>query len=104
MGDILIKNMEMPKEVNHPLYIRILSDGHIAKWDSLNGRFIETEATAQELPTHGRLIDADVFWKRLQKQTMILWGEKSKEYQYFLDVMDMIKSAPTIIEASKERE
>ena len=49
---------------------------------------------------HGRLIDVDAFFKRLQKQTMELWGEKSKEYQYFLDVMDMIKNAPTIVEAS----
>lgn len=55
-----------------------------------------------EIPDkYGRLIDADVFWKRLQKQTMLLWTEKSKEYQYFLDVMDMIKSAPTVVEATE---
>ena len=93
MAEILITGMEMPKEVNHPLYIRILSDGHIAKWDSLNGRFIETEATAQELPTHGRLIDANFF----KKYAIRVSTEDGKEYipSNYVDIV------PTIIEASK---
>ena len=47
--DILIKGMEMPTKVNHPLFIRISSDGHIAKGDFLKGGFIETEAKAIEV-------------------------------------------------------
>ena len=100
MNNILIQNMELPK-INHPTMISIRSDGSIQKIDMLNECFVDIESKAVALPSHGRLVDADVFWKRLQKQTMALWGEKSKEYQYFLDVMDMVKSAPTIVEATE---
>ena len=98
--DILIKNMEMPKGNN---VLVVDSAGTITKVNRWTGKVEATDpfsVNAVELLEHGRLIDADVFWKRLQKQTMVLWGEKSKAYQYFLDVMDMIKSAPTIVEAS----
>lgn len=92
MADILIKNMEMPKEGCHHT-LSIYSDGSVEIGSRNNYMAIE-------LPPHGRLIDADVFFRRVQKQTIKLFGEKSKEYSYFLDILDMIKSAPTVLEAS----
>lgn len=49
---------------------------------------------------HGRLIDADAVYKRLQKQAMSVWGDGNPRYQIVLDVMDAIRFAPTIIPAS----
>ena len=60
--DLLIKNMEMPTEINHPLFIRIKSDGHIAKGDFLKGGFIETEAKAIALPEHGEKCCGNCRW------------------------------------------
>ena len=97
--DLMIKGMYMPKG-DEILRLEILPNGQVNRiigWAISEKR----DAKAIELPPHGRLIDADAFFKRLQKQTMELWGKKSKEYQYFLDVMDMVKNAPTIVEASK---
>lgn len=85
--DILIKNMEMPTKINHPLFIRIKSDGHIAKGDFLKGGFIETEAKAIEVPPHGRCIDAD----ELEASDAILVGKEA---------WDMVHNAPTVLEAS----
>ena len=94
MREILIKGMEMPKEVNHPLFIRLFSDGHIEKGDFLKGGFIETEAKAIEVPTHGRLKDVDEILERDVMNTPI----GKVVYPFSID------SAPTVIEASKETE
>ena len=48
-------------------------------------------------PDHGRLVDADAIYKRLQKQAMSAWGDGNIRYQIILDVMDAIRFAPTII-------
>ena len=51
---------------------------------------------------HGRLIDADKQHKRLQKQVMALYSEKSDKYSYLMDVLYSIHGEPTIIEAEGE--
>ena len=56
------------------------------------------------VPPHGRLIDADVVFKRLQKQAMSVWGNGNPRYQIVLEVMDAIRFAPTIIEAESCKE
>ena len=54
MAEILITGMEMPKDMSNPLHISIFSNGSV--WITHEGK---TEATAQELPPHGDLFDAD---------------------------------------------
>ena len=49
---------------------------------------------------HGDLIDSKSFFKRVQKQTMALWGKDTQHYQYLMGVLDMIKNEPVIVEAS----
>lgn len=56
------------------------------------------------VPDHGRLIDADVVFKRLQKQAMSVWGNGNPRYQLILEVMDAIRFAPTVIPASRGKE
>ena len=53
------------------------------------------------VPPHGRLIDADAVYKRLQKQAMSVWGDGNPRYQIVLDVMDAIRFAKTVIEAEE---
>jgi hypothetical protein len=48
---------------------------------------------------HGPLIDADKQHKRLQKQVMALYSEKSDKYSYLMDVLYSIHGEPTVIEA-----
>lgn len=93
--DILIKNMEMPAEVNHPLFIRISSDGHIARGDFLKGGFIETEAKAVALPSHGELIDRSLL-KAVSYEIMRFPDEEANEMY-----LELIDNAPTIVEATE---
>lgn len=83
MAEILIKGMEMPKDMSNPLHISIFSNGSV--WVTHEGK---TEATAQELPPHGRLGDLDKLAKRA-------------ENRYGADFSEFIKDAPTILEASE---
>lgn len=100
--DVLIKGMEIPTKVNHPLFIRISSDGHIAKGDFLKGGFIETEAKAIELPPHGRLIDADKLASNYINCLSVCYPlmniEKARELANA--VKEAVKIAPTVLEAS----
>ena len=94
MADILIKGMEMPTKVNHPLFIRISSDGHIVKGDFIKGGFIETEAKAIELPPHGILKDTDFMLECLEAI--------KKDYpEAHKLISGVIERTPTVLEASK---
>ena len=88
MEEILIKNMKMPKDMSKPLHISIFSNGSV--WITHEGK---TEATAQELLSHGRLIDADFF----KEYAIRVSTEDGKEYipSNYVDIV------PTILEASK---
>ena len=91
---ILIKDMEMPTS---PVLFCIHPDGKV--FADLEGNWREYKAVT--VPPHGRLIDADVVFKRLQKQAMSVWGNGNPRYQIVLEVMDAIRFAPTIIEAEE---
>lgn len=105
--DILIKGMEMPKEVNHPLFIRILSDGHIEKGDFLKGGFIETDAKAIEVPPHGRLIDENDLVRLIEDDYGCGVCKNKADEERCLDrckwavLLNDIDSLPTVLEASK---
>ena len=101
--DILIKGMEMPTKVNHPLFIRISSDGRIAKGDFLKDGFFETEAKAVALSSHGRLGDLDALKNSVADMRMekpLRNGAKQviEIGELFGRIID---DAPTIVEASE---
>lgn len=84
---IIIHGMDMPK--NEELWIRVQPDGKIV---SQTGYVIE-DASAKQIPPHGRLIDADAL--------KVLMPDIGDEYLY---ARDMIEEAPTIMEAEEEKE
>lgn len=103
--DLMIKNMEMPTKVNHPLFVRISSDGHIAKGDFIKGGFIETEAKAIELPPHGELISKGNILFQLQVEVLSRIDPNDKDFdgikKGILLARKAICDSPTILEASK---
>ena len=84
---IIIHGLNMPK--NEELWIRIQPDGKIV---SQTGYVIE-DASAEQLPPHGRLIDADAI-----PYTKAIWACDDYVDRYTISEM------PTIIEAEGESE
>lgn len=101
MAEILIKNMEMPKDMSNPLHISIFSNGSV--WITHEGK---TEAKAQELPPHGRLGDLDALAENIKD----VYCNDCKRFKVMCkackygDILYEIEDAPTVIEASKETE
>ena len=95
---ILIKGIEMPKD--RPVRIDLYPNGKALLFTTASEWV--TEHTVIELPPHGRIIDADAVYKRLQKQAMTFWGiSGDPRYTITLEIMDAIRFAPTIIEAEE---
>ena len=98
---ILIKGMEMPKDC----WSCPCSSKQYGYCEITDERFLDSRPQScpiPELPPHGRLIDADAVYKRLQKQAMTFWkGGENPHYQITLEIMDAIRFAPTIIEAEE---
>ena len=89
--DILIKGMEMPKEIQ--CCYTIFPDGKvIVHWD---GKVLG-EAKAIELPPHGDLID------RNETMQSVLDKKFSTSRTLIDSVLNVIKDAPTILEASND--
>ena len=93
--DILIKNMEMPKIINHPTMISIRSDGSVQKIDFLNECFVDIESKAIALPSHGELIDRSLL-KAVSYEIMRFPDEEANEMY-----LELIDNAPTIVEATE---
>lgn len=99
MADVLIRDIEIPKKGN--VGISIYADGlvEICGTGSLSKPIYGTPTTkAIEVPTHGRLIQAEEVKKLLQS------GLSLDTYEDQAYVCSLIDEIPTIIEASKERE
>ena len=93
MADILIKNLEMPKEGNY--YLAVSCDGKIKRLDNISEGFRDTDATAFALPEHGRLVsDKDV--KNLLNSGLSLDSNADIDY-----VCGLIDGLPTIVEATE---
>ena len=97
MSDILIKNMEIPKD-NKRIFLCIEKDGEVGVFEEKKLiRFTE----AQDLSSHGRLIDADalsqntIMIERNIERNVLLY----KQYDTVVFVDD-IENAPTVVEAS----
>ena len=106
---ILIKDMEMPKNcgdckafVCYRQWAGDVGDCFcgITKNDA-EAKKKNADCPLVPIPPHGDLIDADVVFKRLQKQAMSVWGNGNPRYQIVLEVMDAIRFAPTIIQAEE---
>lgn len=105
---IIIHGMDVPK--NEELWIRVQPDGKIV---SQKGYVIE-DASAKQIPPHGRFIDADALIRDLQYDIILdeeyshdigvpCSDEDKKLYQFDKDVkqncIEFINATPTIIEA-----
>lgn len=98
---IIIYGMDMPK--NEELWIRVQPDGRIV---SQTGYVIE-DASAEQIPPHGRLIDADALISQYAEIYRTdkgnIWTAKTDYAEGVQDVLADIKTAPTVVEAEEER-
>ena len=94
---IYLHNMEMPKE-RESFTVTI----------KYNGLVFDTEtmiqvAEAQEVPPHGRLIDADALNEAMAR--MVPWAITDPTVNAFLDGLsaayEAIQAAPTVLEAEE---
>lgn len=96
MADVLIKNMEMPKEGCHHT-LSIYSDGSVEIGRRNNYRAIE-------LPPHGRLIDADAEIKAWEHTKIVLKECDQKRTFAFKEACiaaKVLSDALTVLEASE---
>lgn len=99
MADILINGLELPTDGH--CYLGIFSDGEIRKWDNFRREFVDTEATAIELPSHGRLVDADILQAMLSKWEEDARGRDNIELAYaYKTVREIIDDRDCVVEAS----
>ena len=85
MADILIKNIEIPR--NTPSRIYLFPNGTV----NLNGEDIDAKAI--ELPPHGRLGDLDALERKVIEEADYPSYEWSR-------AIDQIRNEPTVLEAS----
>ena len=90
MAEILIRNMEMPKDRK---IVVIESDGNV--WEQIADTSYFCTGKAVELPPHGDLIDRS-------KLVIHGWIYDDGELQEHADYYDVteVQNAPTILEAS----
>lgn len=91
MAELLIDNMRLPKNL-YGAHVIIKPNGDVQ--DYLNGAVF---AKATQLPSHGRLIDADELMKKIREEA----DYPSHEW---CTAIDQIRNAPTIVEASDKTE
>lgn len=101
MSSVYIKGMQMPK--NYPICIVIDASGQARKYDLVNDKYADDEVfEANNIPDHGRLIDADPAREAIIKA----WQDStdnSFEYKRGMeDACEVIRCATTIIPADKE--
>ena len=106
---VIINGMDMP--TNKELWIRVQPDGKIV---SQTGYVIE-DASAKQVPPHGRLIDADALrqdlkdsidecnnWADEVEPNTTMYARISQALGTFVECSLRVKAAPTIIEAEGE--
>ena len=102
---ILIKGMEMPQDIREAIIItRGGKASRIRAGRIIIEGSVEETNVAIELPSHGRLIDAEAMNKRLKDAADSEWNKKagtswSHAYE---EVIAFVEELPTIIEADKD--
>lgn len=96
MSDILIKNMEMPKE--RKMFV-IEPDGSV--WVQIKDTsYFCTGSKAVALPEHGDLIDRMELAMNVAKAQEEIKGKDIDPFMLLGDVLRWIALAPTIVEAN----
>lgn len=107
---IIIHGLDMPKRKHDVLYVKIFPNGGINWWNALGDSEIARtqKGKAEQLPPHGRLIDADAF-KYEECGSCDGFCERCDGYECSMcrkecrcDFMKAFDEAPTIIEAEEE--
>lgn len=84
--DVLIKNMELPKKGT--VELTIYEDGHVL-YEQDDGQYIEMgDATAIELPPHGRIGDLDKLAEEFDGHGLYLEEEVKKIIDFFPIVLE----------------
>lgn len=91
---ILIKGMELPKNCNQCL----INCEHSQLYIGIKDKRAD-ECPLIEIPPHGRLIDADAFYKLIDGGYDLDFDEVPETKQ---ELLRMIIDAPTVIEAEGE--
>lgn len=93
---IIIRGIDMPKRKNDVLLVKIFPNGGINWWNALGvGEVARTQTgRAEQLPPHGRLIDADAALD-IMRDRMCGTGYQS----YAMEVLAYEYLTPTLIEA-----
>ena len=93
--DVLIKNIEMPKE---RIMLEIFPNGRVLEINPHNNARIPTEAEAIELLPHGDLIDRKELTERLQD--FVKWCKDGRKQgaEFVLDCP--LPNAPVVVEAN----
>ena len=101
---VYIEGMEMPKDGRYTVCITHDSSGNV-HWVFQNEDTHEflKHGRVKELPTHGRLIDADALEQDAQSRLQIC-NKYDNQFQKPYEVMRAIALAPTVIPASREEE
>lgn len=107
---ILIKGMQIPKNCKEcPLEQIYGRDGEVAKCPltkKISSSYLASETRMSdcplvELPSHGRLIDADALVKLLKECDDVLDNSEMPPSLVVVGIINDIKKAPTIIEAEE---
>ena len=97
MSDILIKNMDMPKEGDtYGLHLVIYPNGEV--WIAYDEK---PTTKAIELPPYGRLIDADICLETFKLYCQGCKKEIDCYSCWVSDTFDVVKGIPTVLEATK---
>lgn len=111
MSDILIKNMEIPKDSKY-VDVRIFRDGTATTSSAEEPFYIRMDVI--EVPLHGRLIDADAYHKEIREryQSAKEWYNKAEDDEIigraeatmitFTECSLTLQNMPTIIEVEGE--
>ena len=102
MSDILIKNIEMPKEGG--LVIEITKHGQVAQLFK-GGSILRKGIKAIALPPHGRLIEESKTRRAITRELMDMRKGINPKFNDLFDVIQtrcelVLTEAPTILEAN----
>ena len=103
MSDILIKGMEMPKNIG--VSVTIYPDGRVIRYLGYGAK--EQLGTAVPVPPHGRLIDADALHEELYALEYAReneWLDGVREARGVDAARVALLDAPTIIPATEVEE
>ena len=99
MADILIKNMEMPKE---RIMLEIFPNGRVLEINPHNNARIPTEAEAIELPPHGDLIERSPLVQKIKDEWQKIHEETGYDVKgiFWNKLVEIIESSEVVLEAN----